>query len=223
VMQSLGYNGFAADVWSLGVCLFGLASGFFPVEEASPRDWRYEKLARLQHLEPHKSPCHEIYGFYGRSCPLSPELVTLLNGMLQVQPSCRSRLPEVAASAWLQGRVPAPPPPPPTALPPTEQLSAPVEVVIDRDDPRGAAEEEVEDADDDQARYRGGGLGGALMGEMEEVDVSDAVCRAAPISAPLAEDTAAEASSTASSMAPPMLSRQRAHSRIDKMNGSSPW
>merc|ERR1719326_578872 len=155
-MQSLGYNGFTADIWSLGVCLFGLASGFFR-----------------------------------RSCPLSPELVTLLNGMLQVQPSCRSRLSEVAASAWLQGR--ALPPPVATVAPVApavvllhEQLSVPVEVVIDRGDPHGVAEEaevEMEDTDDVQARYRGG-LGGALMmeGEMEEVDVSDAVCRAAPIS-----------------------------------------
>ena len=52
VMARLGYDGYQADVWSLGVCLFGLVSGFFPVDEASSRDWRFERIARLQHAHP---------------------------------------------------------------------------------------------------------------------------------------------------------------------------
>ena len=34
----VGYDGFTADVWSLGVCLFAMLSGFFPLEESSDKD-----------------------------------------------------------------------------------------------------------------------------------------------------------------------------------------
>ena len=39
VLSGVGYDGFLADVWSLGVCLFAMLSGFFPLDEASPNDW----------------------------------------------------------------------------------------------------------------------------------------------------------------------------------------
>lgn len=103
VMARLGYDGYLADVWSLGVCLFGLASGFFPVDEATNRDWRYERISRLQHRDPLKSTTHAIYSFYQRQCPLSPALVALLDSMLRVQPAQRASLADVAHSAWLTG------------------------------------------------------------------------------------------------------------------------
>ena len=31
VLASRGYAGFAADMWSIGVCLFAMLSGFFPL------------------------------------------------------------------------------------------------------------------------------------------------------------------------------------------------
>merc|ERR1719152_928337 len=64
VMARLGYNGYAADCWCLGVCLFGLVAGFFPVDEASTRDWRFNQVAQLQQLEPAQSTCAAIFGFY---------------------------------------------------------------------------------------------------------------------------------------------------------------
>jgi len=114
VMARLGYNGYAADIWSLGVCLFGLVSGFFPVDEASSRDWRYERIARLQYAHPSQSTTHAIYAFYQRPCPLSPALVNLLDHMLTVVPSKRSTLAEVTASPWVNGadQLPAKPPAP---------------------------------------------------------------------------------------------------------------
>merc|ERR1711908_249506 len=44
------YDGYQADMWSIGVCLFGLLNGFFPVDEAKPSDWRYTKLVKAQQL-----------------------------------------------------------------------------------------------------------------------------------------------------------------------------
>jgi BR serine/threonine kinase len=109
VMARCVYDGFIADVWSLMVCLFGLAAGFFPVDEATTRDWRYEKIVRLQHFEPHSSTTKAIFGFYGRACPFSPALVSLLDGMLPVEPSARISLAQVEASAWFAGDAPPPP------------------------------------------------------------------------------------------------------------------
>ena len=66
------YDAFAADVWSLGVCLFALLAGFFPFEEATPaRDWRFSKAvkAQLNGL----SNTLTIFGFYSRRCPFSAE------------------------------------------------------------------------------------------------------------------------------------------------------
>ena len=214
VMAGHGYNGFVADVWSLGVCLFGLVSGFFPVEEASARDWRYERLARLQHLEPTKSSCEAIYGFYNRPCPLSASAVALLDGMLQVQPSCRASLSDVASSAWLRGEAPPTPsaavtataataaealaprsPPPPQPLP--SNLDAPVEVVIDRGD-MGAMRAEA--ALSPMAR--------------DEVDVTDAIYRSLSGGT---SGSAAHGGDGASAICPPPLTRQRAHSHVSQV------
>ena len=89
-------------------------SGFFPVDEASNRDWRYERLHRVQHTHPNASTTATIYGFYGRTCPLSPTLVHLLDRMLQVAPAKRCALGEVAAAPWVHGetRLPQTAPPP---------------------------------------------------------------------------------------------------------------
>jgi len=103
VMARLAYDGYRADLWSLGVCLFGLASGFFPVDEATPRDWRFERLARQQMGRPAHSSTHEVYGFYGRQCPLSPALVALLDSILHIQPARRAPLDLIAAQPWLTG------------------------------------------------------------------------------------------------------------------------
>jgi len=103
VMARIAYDGYRADLWSLGVRIFGLASGFFPVDEASPRDWRFERLARLQMGHPTRSSTREIYGFYGRECPLAPALTALLDAILRVQPAKRLPLEQIAASPWLAG------------------------------------------------------------------------------------------------------------------------
>ena len=54
-----GYDGFAADVWSLGICLFALTVGFFPFEAATARttdavgaDYRFQRAAIAQAAEP---------------------------------------------------------------------------------------------------------------------------------------------------------------------------
>merc|ERR1719450_1504017 len=73
VLGGRGYDGFAADMWSLGVCLFAMLSGFFPLDEASNNDWRYPKLLEAQRSK--RSTTVTVYGWYKRSPKhLSPEI-----------------------------------------------------------------------------------------------------------------------------------------------------
>merc|ERR1719274_239394 len=64
VLGARGYDGFAADMWSLGVCLFAMLSGFFPLDEASNNDWRYARLIEGQ--QKGRSTVQSVYGWYKR-------------------------------------------------------------------------------------------------------------------------------------------------------------
>jgi len=94
-----GYGCFAADVWSLGVCLFAMCGGFFPLDEATQRDWRF---ARLKYeVRCGKSAVHVIHSFYSRECTWSPQLVALVDAMLAIDPADRASIHAVLRSEWL--------------------------------------------------------------------------------------------------------------------------
>ena len=47
--DGLGYDGFAADVWSVGVCCFAMLHGFFPFDSSDPAvDWRALRVLEAQ-------------------------------------------------------------------------------------------------------------------------------------------------------------------------------
>merc|ERR1719502_2532434 len=85
VLEGRGYVGFPTDVWSCGICLFAMLAGFFPLDEASGADWRFErvKLAAASGM----SVTHTIFGFYERRCMLSQEVTDLIDGMLIINPA----------------------------------------------------------------------------------------------------------------------------------------
>jgi len=96
------YNTCAADVWSLGVCLFALVTGYWPLKEASPTDWRFKKLREAQARG--ASSCAIIFGWYKRSTSaFAPELIELLDGMLLVDPEARLTLEHCLRADWLKG------------------------------------------------------------------------------------------------------------------------
>ena len=103
VLAGQGYDGYAADMWSLGVCLFAMLSGFFPLDEASHQDWRYGKLAAAQGRG--ESTVAAVYGFYHRSHKhLSPAVVHLLDGLLQIDPAKRMTMAQVREHPWATGK-----------------------------------------------------------------------------------------------------------------------
>lgn len=102
VLLGSGYDGYAADMWSLGVCLFAMLSGFFPLDEATKKDWRFLKLARAQQQQ--LSTVTVIFAFYKRSCPLSPAVSDLLNGLLKIDPRQRLTMAQVREHPWITGK-----------------------------------------------------------------------------------------------------------------------
>jgi len=102
VLASRGYDGYAADMWSLGVCLFAMLSGFFPLDEASANDWRYPKMAEGQTHG--RSTTALVYSWYKRSCKhLTPEVVHLLDALLAIDPSKRLTMEQARTHAWVAG------------------------------------------------------------------------------------------------------------------------
>lgn len=102
VLVGRAYDGFVADVWSLGVCVFGLLNGFFPVDEAKPSDWRFNKLRQAQ--TDGKSSVETILKWYKKTTAhLSPEAVDLLNQLIRTEPSERPSIETVLQHPWITG------------------------------------------------------------------------------------------------------------------------
>jgi len=95
-----GYNPCKVDVWALGIVMFSLCSGFFPVKEAKEDDWRYARMALDQ--ADGMGACQSIYKLYKRECPLPPLLVDCINGMLVIDQSTRWDMEQVVECEWLQ-------------------------------------------------------------------------------------------------------------------------
>tara|TARA_B110000858_G_scaffold52213_1_gene60465 strand:+ start:293 stop:1375 length:1083 start_codon:yes stop_codon:yes gene_type:complete len=99
ILASMPYDGFLADVWSFGVCLFAMCAGFFPLEIARTCDPLFQQLSIAQ--QQGISTVETIFGFYERQCPFTPALAELLDGMLQINPRHRISMSGVAKSRWL--------------------------------------------------------------------------------------------------------------------------
>jgi len=100
VLRGQGYDGYAADVWSIGVSLFAMLSGFFPLDEATEKDWRYPKLLYAQ--QQGRSTTAVVYGWYKRPIShLSKPVVSLLDAMLSINPARRATMEQVLQHPWI--------------------------------------------------------------------------------------------------------------------------
>lgn len=109
VLVGRGYDGFAADIWSCGICLFAMLAGFFPLDGATSSDWRFTRACQAVALG--QSLTKTIFGFYNRPCVISEAACELIDGMMSLNPAMRWSVGEVADSGWLAGEVAAGSPP----------------------------------------------------------------------------------------------------------------
>ena len=98
VLAGLSKDGFSADVWSLGICLFAASTGRFPFDEASETDRRYCTFLEASHAG--SSTLRALYP--DQNLPLSDGLASLVEGMLIVDPKHRFTLDQVRAHHWLR-------------------------------------------------------------------------------------------------------------------------
>eukprot|EP00325_Prymnesiales_sp_UTEX-LB-985_P029444 CAMPEP_0174716862 /NCGR_PEP_ID=MMETSP1094-20130205/24990_1 /TAXON_ID=156173 /ORGANISM="Chrysochromulina brevifilum, Strain UTEX LB 985" /LENGTH=393 /DNA_ID=CAMNT_0015916711 /DNA_START=51 /DNA_END=1232 /DNA_ORIENTATION=+ len=99
VLEGAGYDGFAVDLWSCGICAFAMLAGFFPLDEATISDWRYERVRQADAAR--ASVTHTVFGFYDRACDLSEEAVDIIDGLLALDPSRRLSAKQALGSEWL--------------------------------------------------------------------------------------------------------------------------
>jgi len=101
VLNGQGYDGFQADMWSLGVSLFAMLSGFFPLDEATDKDWRFPKMVQAQ--RDGKSTTREVYKWYKRRADhLSKEVVHFLDGLLTIDEPKRLTMGQALAHPWIK-------------------------------------------------------------------------------------------------------------------------
>jgi len=101
VLSFGGYDGFAADLWSCGVCVFTLLFGFFPLCEATPADWRFRALREAQLDGRSSVGC--VLRWYDKRSHVSARAAQLVDAMLAIDPRRRPEAKEAAAHTWLCG------------------------------------------------------------------------------------------------------------------------
>ena len=92
-----GYDGCVADAWSLGVCLFALATGALPWGEAHPSDERFAAFAAACGAGCRPSDAALAGIDAARGVPAG--LGAALDGLLVVDPRKRTTVAQLAASS----------------------------------------------------------------------------------------------------------------------------
>lgn len=92
VMSHEGYDGFTADIWSAGVVLFIMLSGFPPFAKPASSDWWFDKLQKGKHELFWRAHC--------RTVNFSEASKDLLNKMLAPNPTKRITMDAIKQHPW---------------------------------------------------------------------------------------------------------------------------
>ena len=98
ILSRTVYNGFLLDSWSVTVCLFAMVTGFFPLDEASHRDWRYARIFST-HTD---DIATAIFGLYSQPCTLSKNLRGLIHKVFSSRSFDRPPIRELQKHPWMQ-------------------------------------------------------------------------------------------------------------------------
>lgn len=74
------FNGFLADIWSVGICAFGMFTGFFPFIRSVEQDFRYKAFK----ADPRSTKV--IFELYKKEMQISDKMDQWIIGCLQVDP-----------------------------------------------------------------------------------------------------------------------------------------
>lgn len=98
MVKNQGYDGKLADIFSAGVILFIMLSGFPPFQEISSRDWWFDKLK--------KGKARLFWKAHARNATYSQTVMDLIQRMLQPDPAKRITMEEILEHPWMQEACP---------------------------------------------------------------------------------------------------------------------
>jgi serine/threonine protein kinase len=100
IQARLPYNGFAADIFAMGVCLFVMVTQSFPFQAATSTDSHYRMFINDN---------ANYWGVYTKltGIAFSASFISLMNALLTFNPTHRLSLSEILAHPWTQGPLPA--------------------------------------------------------------------------------------------------------------------
>ena len=105
-------DAFVADAWSLGICLFAMMCGFFPMTRAAPSNLAFKHACKAQQAG--RSTTEAMRNYYSRPWShLSAEVKALIDGLLTIEQiegietyrtrNKRLTLDEALVHPWLHG------------------------------------------------------------------------------------------------------------------------
>lgn len=95
-----GYDSYAADVWSLGVCLVAMLGGFLPFA-ADQRRFASQVRVLRRAKEEGRSATRAIFGWSPRWCNLSVGAISLIDSLLALDPRERPSVAAVLEHPWI--------------------------------------------------------------------------------------------------------------------------